>query len=425
MWTLLVALAISQVPPTPAPPRDGVVGLVEVLIPPLGPRDEAELAGIPRGKPPALLTWENVYTLSLARHRSGEKSLAPTIDQEAIQRLAKTRDTDDFARFREDWLHRDAGPAFRDPAGEVLDLLAIRAKVESTTRDLEFSDHYVRIVSELIAGEGMGLRQIDLDRIETSRQDAENLAIQERLRYRNALDSVKATLGLGPRAAVLPDPAILEGFKTVFEGADAWHFQPKRELGALPPLAMSLPALGQVKLKDRLLNDLMIGDDPAWELALAEIAATAKDAHAELMWRESLRRLGAIARSYEVERRRFVLTIREVSDTYERILAPPSGAVDGGGHGGVVLSMRAAKSQEGACRERLVTLWLAFQKQRLALERATGSLPSTDWPAFQASLIAKPAPIPPPAIPKPGAPAPVAPDAPPAPPAPPAPVAPR
>ncbi|MGE3819797.1 MAG: hypothetical protein AB7I30_10195, partial [Isosphaeraceae bacterium] len=337
-----------------------------------------------------------------------KRDLATTIDEKAIEERARDRETANFERFREEWLSRGPNAPFHDPAPKVLDLLSLRTRVETASRDAEFLDQWVRTLSELISGEASGLRQVDLDRAGNSLEHARNAANVERARYRDALDALKPSLGLTPRAAVVPDLSILRGFVTVFQEADDWHFKPNRRFDALPTIAMRLPRLGEVKVGERVLNDLMTGDDDlAWEAAVAEVAARADDTQAEITLRKRLRNLGVIARSYVSERRRFVLNMRLVSDTYELVIAPPAVSTNLGASGGRESEdLMAAKRRERTCRERLVTLWLAFQKEKLEVWRALGILPVDDWQAFRATLTAEASdpPSKPPADAKPDAP---------------------
>jgi len=399
VYALIVATALAQSPPPENAPKPTSVtqapgdrvGAAENAFLPFERVDtpDGSAEGLPPGAMPERLTWERVHALSLARPRASDTPLTPTFDPKAADALVRALKETGPDQFRRDWRELVGDPSQGDPADKVFELLALRSDIIAANRNLALRDQFVGLLRELIAGEGAGIQQIDLDRSEKARVDAILRVDGTRGHYRNALDAFKPALGLSPKAAVAPDLAILDGFFAVFREADAWHFRPDRKLEALPVLGGRLPALPEIRLNGRSLNPLMIGDDVAWEAAVAEIADKAGGVDQQLVLRKRLRRLGELARSYEANRARLVLSIRLVSNRYDRILQPSTGMINGE-IPGKREALMSAMSEEALCRGRLVARWVAFQRDRLALYRDLGEPPAGSWKDFLASLTTSP-----------------------------------
>jgi hypothetical protein len=93
--------------------------------------------------------------------------------------------------------------------------------------------------------------------------------------------------------------------------------------------------------------------------------------------------------TYEIQRRNFVLTIRQKDQAFEQIIAPPQQAAAGGG--GTAQAAQAATQTSNLINfqqslinieNQLVSSWLQFETFRLQLYRDLGILPYDEWEAF-------------------------------------------
>ena len=178
----------------------------------------------------------------------------------------------------------------------------------------------------------------------------------------------------------------------------------------------SLPGIGDVEL-DGIPLLATLDREPGRLESLLEVAArTASRNHRDetellLRVRRELRELSHIRRSYELDRRRYMVVLRQSDQLLERLVAPP-----GLTQPATPQSLKDLVSREAAVldsQNRLVDLWTTFRGGRLALYRDLGTLPCEDWDGFYRLLTCEPSPIEaPPPGPEEAAPAPPAPPAP-------------
>ena len=197
--------------------------------------NEAQLAGLPPDSQPAILDWERAYALALIRSRAGRaaqgRGLAEALDPKALAEQAERYDVADFARFRKEFL---AGPAgnggsnkeFRDPSGEILELLRQRQQFENARGNIAALESMIRVLRDLIQSCPSGLSQLQLDQVDASLQQARIHLLDERQHYRDQLDALKVRLGLSPHAPVALDKGDLARFRKTFQDADLWCADP-------------------------------------------------------------------------------------------------------------------------------------------------------------------------------------------------------
>jgi hypothetical protein len=340
-----------------------------------------------------VLTWERVYTLALVRRRAGGGALSEVLDAKALAEQAGRHHVADYARFRDDF---SKGGAFRDPSGDFLALQARLLAVEAARANVAAHERLSGYLRERIERESSGLCQFELDWVEGQLAQARLILIAEAARYQDGLDALKVELGLSPHAPVVPDRESLAAFRDVFAASEQWSRDPNRVLTELPRLAGRLPEPGTVLVRGRPILDLIERDPSHREDVLKEASRVAtrdrggaaapdvSDGRAELQVRRRIRHLLETRQAYEVERRRFILVLRQKDHAFERLIAPPPAA------SASALASRSAILKDvvehGAeilgCQNRLVALWTSFRAERLALDRDLGVLPHADWASF-------------------------------------------
>jgi len=399
---------------------------------------DKEIAGLSKVSRAEVLTWERVYALALVRARSHRGAFSESLDPAALAAEAARQGVADFARFRTEFLAGGPGAGgrpFRDPSGAVLELLGRHHAIDRARRNVAFHESLVKLIQELVQGESSGLNRLDVDMLIASLVRARQRLADEIGQFRERLDDLKVSLGLSPRAAVILDRQSLAGFRAVFDSVEGWLRNSQRNLDELPPLVERFPALGEVVLDGQPILAKMESNPDHWEGVLTAAARLAIKNRAdrdmaplpgdagvqlELRVRRRIRNSFETRRAYEEEKRSYELAIRQWDQAFERLIAPPVGAIR---------SSRSTQldrlieqvTQVVKAEDRLASLWTSFRTERLALYRDLGALPYNDWHSFYADLSAGPvaAPAVPAVLPKPGA----AGDAPrpPAPPAPPGP----
>jgi hypothetical protein len=290
----------------------------------------------------------------------------------------------------------------------------------------------LRTMIQLIQGAASGLTQLEVDRCDEALQQARGRLAAELTGYRDRLDELKVELGLSPDAPVVPDRSSLKVFLDVFEAAELWFRNPKRDLAEVPALARRLPELDDVVLEfvaghslraaiqnSDLLHPVMIAAEQA---AVRNRNPKLSDADLRLSVRRSLRRLWDTTTAYRMEQTKLVLTMRMKDQAFARLLAP--NPQDSGPVHASVRDLLAQETLLAESEDRLVALWTTFQAERLALYRLLGTFPYNDWASFYAHFRAErgdggndprqvqrvgDVPVPPPAAPAPVAPAPPAP----------------
>lgn len=100
--------------------------------------------------------------------------------------------------------------------------------------------------------------------------------------------------------------------------------------------------------------------------------------------RNDIRALHLSYLSYEIQRRNFVLLIRQKDQAFEQIIAPPTGAATAGSTQGAVQTnnLITAQNQLLGTENQLINIWTTYQQNRLALYRDLGTLPYDEWEAF-------------------------------------------
>jgi hypothetical protein len=393
--------------------------------------DEAGAAGLPKNSKFDRLTLEQAYTLALIRSRAarsakGEKP-ALTLEPKRLAELAEQYQVRDFDRFRQDFLSREG---FDDPFAGFIDLLVRLQEVENTRRHIATLTRYFEVFRELAKGESSGLTQRHIDQIDSLLQRAYSDIVDREAQYRDALDAYKVQLGLPPSTPAVPDRALLAKFRDTFDTIDLWSANPTHKLTDLPRIITEhIPMLEDVRIDGRSLLDVAgiykpgepIPADPSQQkqpqpdklgdlLTAAVRLALQNQRNAggakpkadsghrlELRVRGQVRRLVRVAQEYEIEKRCFVLAIRQKDQAAEQLIAPPVGGGDGEGPVrlpaipiGNILSSQAAIL---ASQDRLVALWAEYQAGRMALHRDLGMMPFTSWDDFRKQFTP---PLPPP-----------------------------
>jgi hypothetical protein len=403
-----ISFARAQPPPTPPPTPAPVGGPPAVdlkqieeagrlvsqdvsvsgitIVPPFAPTldYDKEIAGLPKGSRPAVLTWERIYRLALSGAGSDHKEGVP-----------------DFALFRKAFCTEES---FRDPTAGVLDLLGRLEAIDNARRNIAFHENLMSLIKEKIQGEASGLRQLDVDAVSASLARARRKRTDEISQFQDGLDDVKVLLGLSPRVEFIlqrPNPA---AFRAVRNEIDNWHRMPDRSLPALPRIMEGLPEPGDVIVDGQPLFAKLDKDPDHLEEILTRTALLAiknrsdRDkrqaqgdaaAQLELRIRRRLRNLLDTKRAYEGEKRSYELVIRLRDQTFERMLAPPT-AVNFP-RSPMIRDLIEQADEMLKVEDRLVSLWTSFRTERLALYRDLGVLPYEDWPSFYADLT--PAPV--------------------------------
>jgi hypothetical protein len=209
---------------------------------------------------------------------------------------------------------------------------------------------------------------------------------------------------------VVPDPDGLAGFRQVFADIQRWSLNPRRRLDSLARFGESLPPLGEVEIDGRPVLAAIDRDPARLENVLDDAVRIASrnrgqvpasnDASLATRIRRQLRHLSHLSRSYQLEKGRYVLTVRLTDLAMERLLAPK--ARDS--QDGTDRLLQELLTQESAmldCQNRLVNEWASFRADRLSFYRDLGTLPFDDWAAFYQQFSAAPA-VAAPLLPAPG-----------------------
>jgi hypothetical protein len=432
---IATATACAAQEPPPPPPPDGAqpphldqrqlgeagrmtpdVGqsLVTLFFPKVSPPDSdsgKEIAGLPAGSHPELLSWERVYTFALLHARTGAVRSVTALEPNAVAELAAQHGVADFGGFRRDFLASGSGAekSFRDPSRDYLELLRRLQVIDNGRVDAILRVNCLTLFRELLRGESSGLTQLQVDLVDASIVRARQRSATEIERFRDALDRFKAELGFSPHALLIPDRQGMAAFGEVFQAVHTWPRNPKRTLDVLPKLIARLPALGEVVIEGRPILGTIEASPERLEEALAAAARVAsknrggaEKAHAaqgtdveiELRVRERIRRLLEAHHAYGGEKRCYELAMRLIDQGLIELVAPPSGGTQA-----LAQSTNAAKAtaalleqlaQVQRAEDRLVGIWASFKAERLALYRDLGILPYDDWRSFYNDLAARP-----------------------------------
>jgi hypothetical protein len=417
---------LQEAPPPPPPltarqiaeagrmTPDEAQSLVSIFFPKLpaqSPKSDKEIAGLSENSRPEFLTWERVYTLALLRARVGPAQSIDVLDAKGFAELAARNGIGDFTRFRQDFLSRNSGAAgaFRDPSADYLDLLRRLQVIDNARCDIARQENALTLYQELIRGESSGLSQLELDMVGASVIRAKDRLADEIAHFCDRLDEFKTTLGLTPRAEVIPDRQEIAAFRDVFEDAHNWHRNPKRTLDVFHKLIARLPALGEVivggqpivgaieanrgRLEDVLANATRIARE---NQPRTQNGAVGPDSDVQLELRVSrrIRRLAEASRAYRSEQRRYELTGRVIDELLTDMIAPPAGGTHALAQSARVATVTTSLLNQFAqiqrAEDRLVGLWASFKAERLALYHDLGVLPYDNWKAFYDDLTARP-----------------------------------
>ncbi len=374
----------------PANPMPLIVNSLEV---------QKEIAGLASSSKPHLLTWETAYLLAVVRARSGGGELLPSLDPVALSRQVDRLGLADFSRFRNDLF---AAGAFRDPAPDMLALLARLQTIENARWRIAFLENLTKLLQERIQGESSGLSRLDLDVVFAAlikcRQDLDH----KKTLFRDGLDELKVALGLSPKVEVILDRKPMAGFQEAFEAVATWQRQPSRHLDDLYKLTDALPDPGEVIIEGKPALGAVLGNSDQWVGALAKATRLALEKRGnsaqgaaeaevlvglELKVRRRVRRLVELRRAYDDATQQYALAIRIRDQAFERLIAP-------GSEGGLSRSQSIERIVEQAVgfmaiEDQLAELWTGFRAERLTLYREIGVLPDADWKAFYAELRAE------------------------------------
>ncbi|WZO95991.1 hypothetical protein EP7_002964 [Isosphaeraceae bacterium EP7] len=108
--------------------------------------------------------------------------------------------------------------------------------------------------------------------------------------------------------------------------------------------------------------------------------------------RQELRQLQLNYQNYEIARINLVLNLRQKDQAQEQIIAPP--AAGGANTANAAVQTTNVISAQGGVANvegQLVSLWLAYQTQRLSLYRDLGIMPYDEWEAYSELFPPKPA----------------------------------
>ncbi len=366
--------------------------------------DIGEAVGLAAGIKPEVLTWERIYDLAIIRARSGDKyKLATRLDPNAIAARAKADNVADFDRFRREF--SDPKNAFPDPTAHAFRLLQKINAVVQTHREIMALENMGSIFRQLAGGE-LGTTKAQSDRVEGALLNARGSLSDQIVALRETLDELKHKLGLVSDAQVVPDLSFLSAFHTVFVAADVWQADPNRKLADLDSFGARLPLLDDVVIEGRSIlaltltgidrsEDLLAAADKIWvrrfDYNAAAIGIDSVLQNVQVRsFRALIRNLISTARKYEIERRQFVLTLRQRDGAFEQLIAPPP-ASDKAINGSVVVDDLLVRSHElNESRSRIVDLWAEYQSNRFALLRDLGDFPFKDWTSFYKALSPRP-----------------------------------
>ncbi len=280
-----------------------------------------------------------------------------------------------------------------------------RQALDSTRNQVALTENIRRLFDELIHGEASGVSQLQLEQVDqyllVSRQSLDI----ELSSYRSAVDELKVSLGLPPSTPIVLDERILQPFVKAFSSIDIWQRNPRRQLGTLRALHDRLPKLDDVSVGGRSVAQVADGRIPEAEFLRACLEAAGKRLMVfkdeppqrdvrnalELRIRKLARGLILTHRNYDVQRKALELSLREVGQQSEQLINPPAG-----GTSALAQSVNAALHVSGVLqaqsrlyrgRTELVSQWLEFKEQSVALHRELGSLPYDNWEAFHRSFL--------------------------------------
>jgi hypothetical protein len=362
-------------------------------------------AGLFAGAQPEVLTWDKIYALVRVRARRG--AFLPTLDPAAVTADSVRHGVADFARFRTNF--HGNGP-FHDPGPSVLELERQLLAIDTARQNLRDHESLNKLLVERSQGTTSGANRLDVDIALASSLRARQRLADEISQYRDGLDQLKFTLGLSPRAPVVPDRDNLETFTVVFDSVENWMRNENRQAQPLAEIIARLPPPGEVVVNGEPILGTIDKNPDQWESILANASQRALDSRRqrdeiptqpnsgvqlELRIRSRIRSLHHSRQAYEVEKRLYELAIRLRDQAFERLLAPLSAPV--ASRASLIKELLDQLVQTSETRDRIVGRWTSFRADRLLLYHDLGVLPAANWQDFYADLSARP--IPPAALP--------------------------
>lgn len=346
--------------------------------------DAVEAAGLKPGAKPIVIGWASAYRLALGG--AGEARGEKLGDGEYAKLRAALASTPEDAK----------APGFRDPAPEVYEALGRLHRLE-TSRDRHLSVVQIsQVISNYAAvGGTTGVNQRDVDRMVVAEMDARIARIRRTAEYRDALDDLKARLGLPMTAPVVVDRSALDGFNGVFKDLVLWTREPNHDEAQLIAILRKLPKPVDLTIDGQpLLN--AGNDSPDSGPGLIESATKGlKDARVVLRVRKRLRRLAVVLLAYQVEQATLLLAMKEADSAIALLNAPPADApVEKQTKEMPARTTDLLKLTEDrlSSEDRLVALWIEAQVLRLGIQKDLGTLPRS-WDVLATDLSARTAPV--------------------------------
>lgn len=135
-----------------------------------------------------------------------------------------------------------------DPAIGYLNVLQQLQAVENNTKNVAAFGRVYEVFQQLGVGAGSTVAPLDIVTVEQQLQNQRLQLVTSLNGYRNTLDNYKVQLGLPPDVTLVPDSALLQGFRTVFDEIDALTSKPRATLNRM---VADLPVLQDVFIDGR------------------------------------------------------------------------------------------------------------------------------------------------------------------------------
>jgi hypothetical protein len=100
--------------------------------------------------------------------------------------------------------------------------------------------------------------------------------------------------------------------------------------------------------------------------------------------RSEIRNLQLQAQTYEINKRSFILSIRQKDQAQEQLIAPPAGAGGGQQSQAAVQTQNVIQAQGNVIRSQnaLLQIWVNYVTQRMVIYRDLGIVPFDEWEAY-------------------------------------------
>lgn len=386
----------STDPPTP---RDDVGEEILRIESMRETRDNLDAAGLPADGTPFVLNLRQAYELALIKARSPSPIWtgpeAKPFDAEGLKKASEEYGVSDFKRFRDDFLgdpngERKAG-GFRDPSATFFDVLTLRAHVDSNREQIRTYESMHRAYTQFATGVS-DISMLNVKRIESVIQRRRRTHSRLVLRYRGALDDLKAELGLRLDLPVLVDDSAVAGFRESFRRFDEWLKDEDRDPDDLPRLAEGFPALPAIRIDEVTLGEAARDNNKLQRVFRVATKLAAKGSEsperAEILARRRVRSLLGFRENYPFETQDYRNDIMIIDSLFRRVFAPP-GTNAAREVEYLTTELTKAQSEIAAQQQRLISLWADYQVDRIALARLLHQMPGEDWDSFLAPFTAK------------------------------------